>query len=553
MWIKNIIVGLIICISLPLNAQQNAKEKGLEAITEIAVKGQLDFLASDWTEGRETGTKGAYMATDYIASMFQVYGLKPGGDRKTVTPRRGMTREEYEELASQKTFFQNFNLLETWPGEEQELSVVTKNGDAEKSVDFNYRTDFSISGGSNGMSGTVPVVFIGYGLQDSEKGYDDLEGLDLKGKIVVKIPGYPGHKNPGSATHEKFKPAEGERNNRSSMMSGYGRGSRYSWAAEMGVLAVISYNPKANPAAQWADNDVYYPAELNGPPRGIRKPMRRLDAEPRGGNSINFTVTDKVIKEIVNGLELDFDALEDKIDKTGKPASMDLPGKYIRFKTTMNSRIVKARNVVGIIEGKKKDECIVLGAHFDHMGMRDGFIFNGSDANASGTVGIMTIAKAMMASGKQPEYTMVFCAWTAEEKGLIGSAYFADNPVIEDIKCYMNYDMISRVDPEDPNKNKCDFKYTNTVPAFKDLTVKHIDQYNYNLDMKYDGSERPVGGSDFSSFSRKGIPIFLLHGKFTPDYHAYTDHSDKAEIPYMTDIIKVGYLNLFELANNYKW
>ena len=165
----------------------------------------------------------------------------------------------------------------------------------------------------------------------------------------------------------------------------------------------------------------------------------------------------------------------------------------------------------------------------------------------------MTIAKAFMESGQQPEYTMVFCAWTGEEKGLIGSAYFADYPVIKDIKCYMNYDMISRVDPEDPNKNKCDFTYTNTIPEFKSLTEKHIAEYNINLDMAYKGSEVPRGGSDYSSFSPKGIPIFLLHGKFTPDYHAYTDHSDKAEIPYMTNIIKTGYLNLFELANNYKW
>jgi Zn-dependent M28 family amino/carboxypeptidase len=165
----------------------------------------------------------------------------------------------------------------------------------------------------------------------------------------------------------------------------------------------------------------------------------------------------------------------------------------------------------------------------------------------------MTIARAMMESGQKPEYTMVFCAWTAEEKGLIGSAYFADNPVIENIKCYMNYDMISRVAPDDPEMNKCDFTFTNTVPAFQELTQKHIQSYQINLDMEYNGSEMPVGGSDYSSFSRKGIPIFLLHGKFTPDYHQYTDHSDKAEIPYMTNIIKVGYLNLFELANNYQW
>ena len=137
------ISGLILLMSIQLNAQQSAKEKGLSAITEMAISGQLEFLASDWTEGRETGTKGAYMASDYIASMFQTYGLKPGGDAKPRVYRRGMSMEEYQSQEPGNSYFQNFNLVETWPGEEQELSIITKNGDAVKSLDFNYRTDFS--------------------------------------------------------------------------------------------------------------------------------------------------------------------------------------------------------------------------------------------------------------------------------------------------------------------------------------------------------------------------------------------------------------------------
>jgi hypothetical protein len=86
----------------------------------------------------------------------------------------------------------------------------------------------------------------------------------------------------------------------------------------------------------------------------------------------------------------------------------------------------------------------------------------------------------------------------------------------------------------------------------KELAENHIRDYNLALDMTWQTSARPMGGSDFSSFSAEGIPIFLIHGKFTPDYHQFTDHSDKACFPYMTDIIKLGYLNIFELANR-KW
>ncbi|MFA7410279.1 MAG: M20/M25/M40 family metallo-hydrolase, partial [Bacteroidales bacterium] len=186
----------------------------------------------------------------------------------------------------------------------------------------------------------------------------------------------------------------------------------------------------------------------------------------------------------------------------------------------------------------------------DHVGQVRGFIYNGSDDNASGTVGIISIARAMAASGVKPKTTVIFCAWTSEEKGLLGSAYYANNPLIKNIRGYMNYDMISRTDLDDPSGMKCDFNYSSGTPIFRELTEKHITEYGLKLDMAYQSSPRPSGGSDFSNFSKKGIPIFLIHGKFTPDYHQYTDHADKAVMPYFTDIVRLGYLNIFELANN---
>jgi Zn-dependent M28 family amino/carboxypeptidase len=191
----------------------------------------------------------------------------------------------------------------------------------------------------------------------------------------------------------------------------------------------------------------------------------------------------------------------------------------------------------------------VIGAHYDHVGQVRGFIYNGSDDNASGTVGVMTIARAMTATGRKPASTIVFCTWTAEEKGLLGSEYYADHPLISKILCYMNYDMISRTAPDDSTMMKCDFNYSSGMPLFRELTEKHIQYYSLKLDMAYQSSPIPVGGSDFSSFSRKGIPIFLIHGKFTPDYHQFTDHAEKAVLPYFTDIVRLGYLNIFELAN----
>lgn len=544
---------VILSGSIGLKAQESAKKAGYEAITLDVIQGQLEFLSSDWTEGRETGTKGAYMAADYIASMFQVYGLKPGGDMPRPSFARGR-RGAPAPPPPARSFFQNFNMVESWPGDTQELSVVTKNGDAVKSVDFNYQTDFTISGGSTGMEAQVPVVFVGYGLQDSVKGYDDLKGLDLKDKIVVVLSGFPGHKNPGSKTYEKFKPVEQVADAADPMQrfarQGFGRGGRYPWAAEMGVMAVINYNPNANPASQWADNTVFFPPETNGPARGVRKSMRRIDVEPRGGNTVSFTVTNNVIKEIMSGLAVDFDALEEKIDKTGKPASMVLPGKYLRFKTTVNSRIIQARNVVAVMEGEDTSNIIVIGGHYDHMGISGNFIYNGADDNASGTVGVMTLAKAMAASGKKPAKTIVFCAWTGEEKGLIGSGYFVDNPFDgKNVLCNLNYDMISRNSPGEDQDNKVGMTFTSTFPLFQELTEKHNKEYNLGMEITYKGSERPGGGSDHAPFASAGIPVFYFMAGMPPDYHQYTDHTSLVEWDKMLKIIQVGYLDIFELAN----
>jgi len=445
-------------------------------------------------------------------------------------------------------------MVESWPGDTQELSVVTKNGDAVKAVDFNYHTDFSISGGSTGMEAQVPVVFIGYGLQDSDKGYDDLKGLDLKGKIVVKLPGFPGHKNPGSKTYEKFKPeertADTENPQARMMRQRFGRGNRYPWAAEMGVMAIIEYNPNANPAAQWANNNVFFPAEVSGPARGIRKSMRRTDQEPRGGSTVSFTVTDKVIKEIMSGLSVDFDDLEEQIDQTGKPASMVLPGKYMRFKTTVNSRIIQARNVVGVMEGEDTENIIVIGGHYDHLGMRDGWIYNGADDNASGTVGVMTIAKAMAATGKKPAKTIVFCAWTGEEKGLIGSGYFVDYPYDgKNILCNLNYDMISRNSRGEDQDTKVSMTFTSTSPIFQELTEKHNTDYELGLEFSFRGSEQPGGGSDHAPFARAGIPVFYYMAGMPAEYHQPDDHTSLVNWEKMLKIIQIGYLNIFELAN----
>ena len=553
-----VLAGILLGFAMPQYAQESPRDKGFQAITKEAIQGQLEFLASDWTEGREAGTKGEYMAADYIASMFKLYGLAPGGDLEQARFGRGQrptSGTPGQRPEPKRTYFQNINFIETSPGATQEMSVITKTGNGSRAVDFEYQTDFSVTPGQVGIEAEVPIVFVGYGLVDEKNGYDDFKGLDLKGKFVIKLSGFPGSKDVNSKAYEKFKPvvqAPDPNAPRQFRQGGFGGNP---WAAEKGVVGIIEYRPGNDPTTQWATNVPFryntttYEGDV--PQARTRKSWRIMTDKVDVG-VMTLQVTDRVINEIINGLGIDFAAIEKQIAETGKPASRELTGKFIHVKTTVESNIVRARNVVAVIEGKSTEEIVVIGGHYDHMGKQDGFIYNGADDNGSGTVGVMTMAKAMMATGIKPEKTMVFCAWTAEEKGLLGSKYFADHPYKEKILCDLNFDMISRNDPGENQDNKIMMNYSNKFPISKELVEKFNKELNMGLEIKFTGSEKPGGGSDHASFSAKDIPIYYFMAGMPPEYHKFNDHLELIVWDKFLKIVQLGYLSLFEIVQNWK-
>jgi hypothetical protein len=411
-----------------------------------------------------------------------------------------------------------------------------------------YRQDYSITPGNRSIDVEAQVIFVGYGIDNKPLKHNDYKGLDLKGKILIRLAGYPGWQEPSSKNYGRFTSKDPAEANQLEQ-------NKDSYALAHGAIAVIEVRKGSTGFTQVPDNlpfryttptyegDVPFNSEV-----GYRTALQGKEI----ASLPHITLSDRALNELISGSGIDFDEYESAAANANvKPIA--LPGDiYLRFVSTVDSRIVRGRNVIGVLEGEDTKSCIVVGAHYDHMGQVKGFIYNGSDDNASGTVGVMTIARAILATGVKPKQTIVFCAWTAEEKGLLGSQYYAAHPLIKDIKCYMNYDMISRTAPDDSTGLKCDFNYSSGLPYLKEITDKHIRDYSIKLNMEYKTSPRPAGGSDFSSFSAKDIPIFLIHGKFTPDYHNYTDHADKAVLPYMTEIVKLGYLNIYELANR-KW
>ncbi|MFA5815910.1 MAG: M20/M25/M40 family metallo-hydrolase [Bacteroidales bacterium] len=549
-----LLAGILLGFAMPQYAQESPRDKGFQAITKEAIQGQLEFLASDWTEGRESGTKGEYMASDYIASMFKLYGLLPGGDLEQIRFGRGQRPAggaQGQRPEPKRTYFQSFNLVESSPGATQEMSIITKSGNGSMAINFDYQTDFSVTPGQVGIEAEVPIVFVGYGLVDKKNGYDDFKGLDLKGKFVIKLTGYPGSKDVNSKAYEKFKPTVPVVDPNAPRQFRQGGFGANPWAAEKGVIGIIEYRPGNDPTTQWVANipfryntDTY---EGDVPQNRVRKSMRLMGDKVDGG-VMTLQVTERVINEIISGLGIDFAAIEKQIAETGKPASRELTGKFIRVKTTVDSRIVRVRNVVGVIEGNSTEEIIVIGGHYDHLGKQDGFVYNGADDNASGTVGVMTIAKAMKATGIKPEKTMVFCAWTAEEKGLLGSKYFADHPYKEKILCNLNFDMLSRNSPGENQDNKIMMNYSNKFPLSKELVEKFNKDMNMGLEIKFSGSDKPGGGSDHASFSAKDIPIYYFMAGMPPEYHKFNDHLELVNWDKMLKIVQLGYLSIFELA-----
>lgn len=527
---------------------QKEEEKGLNAITESAVKGQLEFLASDWTEGREVGTRGAYMAADYIASMFKVYGLEPYGDVEQKNPTQ-LQRIAGVGSSEETTYFQNFSLLEYSPGEEHLLSIVSTGEDRESSADFKYMTDFNVVPGTVGRSGKAPMVFAGYGYKDNKGTYDDLKELDVNGKIVVILAGYPGQNFPESEAYRKYFPV--------------GRYAEYfhqrikiERLVKAGAVAIIQVETRKDPMLAWAQNNIYpvkgdyYEADERL--SDYYDTQMALPGDTLAFDIPIFTVSARVAGEIFSGSGISIDNFEASVAATMQPASKILPGKAASYKTTVNSKIVKARNVVGMIEGVKKDEYIVVGGHYDHVGKWNGWIWNGADDNASGTVGVMTIAKAFMATGKKPEKTVIFAAWTGEEKGLWGSRYFVKNAMKENknIVLKLNYDMIGRDSDIDTLKNKATMTYTKDYSGIEEVTKKNIQKYGLNLDLNYRASINPSGGSDHAPFAQAGIPVFYFMAAMHPDYHLPSDELDKINWEKMVNIIKIGFLNTWNFANS---
>jgi hypothetical protein len=523
--------SLFLICTFASNGQDNSDSftRALGNINQSALKAQLGFLASDWTEGRETGKRGEYLAADYIASLLQLYGVKPGGDypgRKDLGNLHGN---------NERTFFQNFIIIKTTPGEEQIFKVRTTDASTLKTINLTYNVDFSIRPPDKGVEIEAPVVFVGYGFKNEKLRYNDFSKLDLKGKFILKLTGSPGFaKNVLSPSELSASSREVE-----------------NIARKMGSIGIIECNPNSTIVGNQPENEFLNmsPSENN---RAYKRPWAdySLPGKNSPDNFIMITVSVKTANEILDGTGF---ILEDYIKRTESSIYNPLPllrGKRIYIKTTVKEETIKVRNVIGIIEGKNTDQVIVLGAHYDHLGILNGYTWNGADDNGSGTVGVLTVAKAVMETGIKPDKTLVFALWTAEEEGLLGSRYYVENlPYpIKNVCLNLNFDMISRYISDDEPK-KVAMIYADSFPVFRTITEENIKKYRIDLDVDYQPSKDPPGGSDHRSFTAIGIPVIRFKPGHREEYHTPADEIETADWDIMEKIIKISFADVWDLAN----
>lgn len=519
----------IISISISYG-QATPLEKGLQAITLNAIKAQLGFLASDWTEGREAGEKGEYIAADYIASMLQLYGVKPAGDIvHSYYPAKNNAGNE-------RSYYQNFVLLKSMVGKEQVFNVLSADGNLVKTVNFTFNVDFTFRPGDPGIEIEAPVVFAGYCYINNKLKYNDIKNLDVKGKFVLKIPGIP-----------KF------------IRETLNQSEINSWSSELestlkalGAIGIIEVNPMVAIVGSPERKEFVNMSPSEDNPRS-GKPYARYSIPEKKipDNLIRISVSLKTADEILKGSSISIEDYIRKADSNEPYLVPMLTGKAIYIKSTATTTQIGVHNVIGVIEGNNPEEIIVLGAHYDHMGMWNNYIWNGADDNGSGTVGVMTLARAIMATGKKPEKTVIIALWTAEEEGLLGSRYYVQNLTypLQNLRLNVNFDMISRYISDNEPK-KVTMTYTSSCPNFKDITVTNLKKYGIDLLVDYQPSADPPGGTDHRSFVAAGVPIMRFKPGHREEYHTPKDELNTIDWDIMEKIIRISFADVWELANS---
>jgi len=466
-------------------------KSGNPEVTSEELQGHIKYLSSDSLSGRKTGTRGDSLAAEYIRAQLTAAGLKPlSGDG-----------------------FQRFGITDrVVPGKNNFIEFKGKNFiSGEDFMPYSFSSDSELDS---------DVVFAGYGfnINNDSLRWNDYENLDIKGKWALIFLGDP---EPDKSV-SGFLPFSGERD-------------KALLAQDLGAAGILMVSGPSFDADDKLEtlSSQDYPVKI--PALRIKRELADLILQKSG-----TTVSE----------------LEKRILKSGKPGGFST-GEKIHAGSEILREKSGTRNVVMILPGedeKLRDEYVIIGAHFDHLGMGGPgsssravdtiAVHHGADDNASGTGEMIELAQKFAWSRGTHSRSIIFAAFTGEEEGLLGSKYFVDNSGIDltKVNAMINLDMIGRLTAE----NSLQVGGVGTAEGLKELVTAHSDTGLIRLTF----SEEGYGPSDHSSFYGKDIPVLFYSTGAHLDYHTPSDTWDKINYEGMVLISEQIFQVARELADS---
>lgn len=448
--------------AIPAGARADATE-----INPENIRAHVRFLASDLLEGRGPGTRGGQLAAQYIATQFALDGLKPAGDDGSFLQRVHLYAVHTQEAETSFTF-------------------VPKSG---APIPLAYNTDYVVKDERGQTDATIdaPIVFVGYGIDAPEYGWNDYQGVDVKGKVLLVLVNEPPSKDP-----HFFK---------GSALTYYGRWTyKYEEAARLGAAGVLIIHRTDLASYPWAvvqNSQAVEKSYLAGDPLATLK----------AASWVQLDTARKLMR--ASGLDLDHE-IEAAGERGFHPVELPVS---LRAHIVSTVRPYVSNNVIGKVEGANPapQDAVLFTAHYDHLGIdpnaKGDNIYNGAADNGTGCGILLELARVVAQGKTPPPHTMYFASVTAEEQGLLGSQYLGTHPPVpaRDIALDLNYDMLIPIGVP-TSTELTGAERTSFYP-----TVEKVAKA-FNLTIQPD--QFPMAGhyyrSDHFSLARVGVPAFSI-------------------------------------------
>jgi len=494
-----------------LDIQNDLNYKYGSSISASNLRKHLNIIASDSLEGRDVGTKGIEMAENYIVKNISGMGLE-GHNLKNYFQNVAFTTQRWldTDIYIDKEWFKHLN---------DYLALPNKNDNKELIRD-------------------KEVLFLGYGIED--KKYNDYKKTNIENKIVIILEGEPKNKKGKYIISGTGQPSDWSENIDKKLFLAKSKGAQLVLIVANDIDALIKQNRNQFFRGHTSQGDL----------------TKVKSIYPN-----HIYISNKLYNTILSKNPKQSKKIEKSLTK-GKTINGVFPCDFIA-NLAREDKVIKGNNIIGYVMGRTKpDEYVIVSAHHDHVGRKGDEIFNGADDNGSGTVALLELARVFQQSTKdanRPERSVVFLWVTAEEKGLLGSRFYTENPLfpLENTVANINIDMIGRRADTYENTSE-DYVFVigsdRLSSGLHNSILSMNDKYSdLTLDFKYNDAEDSnmyYFRSDHYNFVKKGIPaVFYFNGTHA-DYHKGTDTVDKIDFDLMAKRTKHIFHVLWDLANS---